>query len=243
MKDRNLEGGVIRRGDQARRYADQELMRRAGGPADLRGDPWRVLRIQSEFVEGFEALGDLGPAVGLFGSARTSRDDPLYEAARRMGSMLAARGIAVITGGGPGIMEAVNKGADQGGGTSVGLGIELPMEESINDYVNLGMSFRYFFCRKVMFLKYAQGFIVLPGGFGTLDECFETLTLLQTGKVEPAPVAFFGVDYWQGLVDWMRAHMLGDGYIDPGDVDGLHLTDDVEEAVAIATNAITSGSP
>ncbi|MCL1842176.1 MAG: TIGR00730 family Rossman fold protein [Propionibacteriaceae bacterium] len=237
---RTLEGGVIRRGNQARRYADQDLLSHDTRDDWTQGDPWRVLRIQSEFVEGFEALSGLGPAVGVFGSARVREDDPLYAAARAIGAGLARRGIAVITGGGPGIMRAANQGADEAGGTSVGLGIELPFEESMNQYINLGMSFRYFFCRKVMFLKYAQGFVVLPGGFGTFDECFEALTLMQTGKAEAAPVVFFGTAYWGGLIDWLRRRMVGDGYVDAADIDAMHVTDDPDQAVALASAAIGS---
>jgi len=242
MRDRSFEGGIVRRGAQARRYADQDLLRNPGQDSVLQSDPWRVLRIQSEFVEGFEALGDLGPAVGVFGSARVKPDDPLYDAARRIGAGLARHGVAVITGGGPGLMAATNAGADAAGGTSVGLCIELPFEESMNEHVNLGMSFRYFFCRKVMFIKYTQGLIAMPGGFGTFDEVFEALTLLQTGKAEWAPVVFFGRPYWDGLFAWMREAMLGGGYIDAADLDGLHLTDDPDEAVELVTAGIGTGA-
>ena len=169
----------------------------------LHMDPWRVLRIQSEFVDGFGALAELGPAVSIFGSARTQRTESDYKAARRMGSQIAKRNIAVITGGGPGIMEAANRGAALAGGKSVGLGIELPFEQGLNQWVNLGMSFRYFFVRKTMFVKYSSGVIVCPGGFGTLDEMFELLTLVQTHKVANIPVVLYGKDYWQGLFDWL----------------------------------------
>jgi len=206
-----------------------------------RSDPWRVLRIQTEFVEGFEALEDLGPAVSIFGSARIEQDDPLFQAAHEMGQVLARRGVAVITGGGPGIMEAANRGADELGGISVGLGIELPHEQGMNDSVNLGLMFRYFFARKVMFLKYAQGFICLPGGFGTFDELFETLTLIQTGTVQDFPLVLYGVDYWSGLLDWLEKTMVGCGYISPRDMDLITVTDDVEEAVAAACSQITGG--
>src|SRR6059036_2667851 len=192
-------------------------------------DPWRVLRILSEFVEGFDALNDVGPAITVFGSARTERDDPYYAAGRAIGAALARAGFAVITGGGPGIMEAVNKGCGEAGGISVGLGIELPFGQHLNDYVDIGLNFRYFFARKTMFVKYAQAFVVLPGGFGTLDELFEALTLVQTGKVTSFPVVLFGVDYWSGLLDWLRDTMLRERKINDVDLDLMHLTDDVDD--------------
>ena len=195
-------------------------------------DPWRVLRIQSEFVEGFDALSDLSPAVSIFGSARTKPDHPMYVAAEEIGRRLVDRGFAVITGGGPGIMEAGNRGAHAADGTSVGLGIELPHEQGMNEYITLGVNFRYFFARKMMFIKYSQGFITMPGGFGTLDELFEALTLIQTGKVTHFPVVLFGRDYWSPLVDWVRHTMAEGGYIALGDLDLLTITDDIDEAVA-----------
>lgn len=195
------------------------------------GDPWRVLRIQSEFVEGFDALADLPPAVSIFGSARVASDDPMYHTAYELGRRLVERGFTIITGGGPGIMEAGNKGAHDAGGMSIGLGIELPHEQGINDYVSLGINFRYFFVRKVMFLKYSRGFITMPGGFGTFDELFESLTLLQTGKVTQFPLVLFGVDYWSPLVDWLKYTVEARGYISPGDTDIFLLTDSVDEAV------------
>ena len=173
-----------------------DLLAPEEGPNDwLHKDPWRVLRIQAEFVDGFGALADLGPAVSVFGSARTPRTDPMYRAARRVGRRVAETGVAVITGGGPGIMEAANRGAADAHGTSVGLGIELPEEQGINRWVNLGMRFRYFFVRKTMFVKYSSGAIIFPGGFGTLDEAFELLTLVQTHKVTRVPVVLFGSGY------------------------------------------------
>ena len=195
------------------------------------GDPWRVLRIQSEFVEGFDALADVPPSVSIFGSARTKPDDPMYQAAEDLGRRLVERGFGVITGGGPGIMEAGNKGAREAGGTSIGLGIELPHEQGINEYVTLGINFRYFFARKVMFLKYSRGFITMPGGFGTFDELFESLTLLQTGKVTQVPLVLFGVDYWSPLVDWLKHTVEERGCISPGDTDLFIVTDSVDEAV------------
>src|SRR5437867_7073826 len=193
-------------------------------------DPWRVLRILSEFVEGFDALNDVGPAITVFGSARTERDDPYYAAGRSLGAALAQRGFAVITGGGPGIMEAVNRGCHEAGGLSVGCNIELPREQALNPYVDLSVNFRYFFCRKTMFVKYAEGFVLFPGGFGTLDELFEALTLIQTGKVQRFPVILFGSSYWQGLLDWIRHRQLAEGKIDPEDLALLRLTDSTEDA-------------
>src|SRR3979490_2536446 len=167
-------------------------------------DPWRVLRILSEFVEGFDALNEVGPAVTVFGSARAKRSDPYYKAGEALGAALARKGFAVITGGGPGIMEAVNKGCHEAGGLSVGCNIELPHEQSLNRYVDLGVEFRYFFVRKNMFVKYARGFVIFPGGIGTLDELFESLTLAQTGKIEHFPIVLFGKSYWRGLIPWMK---------------------------------------
>ena len=237
---RRLNSGIRRVGPAKARQLGRDLLR-SDDQDWSRSDPWRVLRIQTEFVEGFEALEDLGPAVSIFGSARIEQDDPLFQAAHEMGQVLARRGVAVITGGGPGIMEAANRGADELGGISVGLGIELPHEQGMNDSVNLGLMFRYFFARKVMFLKYAQGFICLPGGFGTFDELFETLTLIQTGTVQDFPLVLYGVDYWSGLLDWLEKTMVGCGYISPRDMDLITVTDDVEEAVAAACSQITGG--
>jgi uncharacterized protein (TIGR00730 family) len=225
-------GPVLLRGTQIPdQTTDQRLL---AGPNDtdwLHNDPWRVMRIQSEFVEGFGALAEIGPAVSVFGSARTRRDHPDYARAEQVGRDLVDAGYAVITGGGPGIMEAANKGATEAGGLSIGLGIELPFEQGMNEYVNLGVNFRYFFARKTMFVKYAQGFIVLPGGFGTFDELFEALTLVQTHKVTGFPVALIGRDYWEGLIDWLRGPVLERGLISDADPDLLHLTDDPTEAV------------
>lgn len=204
----------------------------------LHEDPWRVLRIQAEFVDGFGALADLGPAVTIFGSARTSHLDPMYHLAREAGYKIAAQGVAVITGGGPGIMEAANRGASIAGGTSVGLGIELPFEKGLNSYVNLGMTFRYFFVRKTMFVKYARGAIVFPGGFGTMDEMFELLTLVQTHKVARTPVALVGADYWEGLLSWLSGPVRESGMIGELDPAMLHVTDDVDEAVSVALSGI-----
>lgn len=201
---------------------------------DWRGaDPWRVLRIQSEFVEGFDALAQLGKAVTIFGSARIGEGEAEYDAAMCMGRALAQRDFAVITGGGPGIMEAANRGAALAGGTSVGLGIELPHEQGLNQWVNLGMQFRYFFVRKTMFMKYSSGVIVCPGGFGTMDEMFETLTLVQTHKVARIPLVLFGSGYWKGLMDWLSTTVTDHGMISTLDPSLLTVTDDPLEAVRV----------
>jgi uncharacterized protein (TIGR00730 family) len=216
---------------------DQRLLD-TRGPSDwVHADPWRVLRIQAEFVEGFGALAELGPAISVFGSARTTPEHPSYALAEEAGRKLAEAGFAVITGGGPGIMEAANKGASEAGGVSVGLGIELPFESGLNAWVDVGINFRYFFARKTMFVKYAQGFVVLPGGLGTFDELFEALTLVQTQKVTSFPIVLMGVDYWSGLLAWMRDTVLAEGKINPQDLDMVTLTDDVEEAVAMMVAA------
>ena len=194
-------------------------------------DAWRALRILSEFVEGFDTLADLPRAVSVFGSARSKPDSPECLLAEDLGRALAEAGYAVITGGGPGVMEAANRGTTEAGGTSVGLGIELPFEQGINDWVDIGIDFRYFFARKTMFVKYAQAFVVLPGGFGTMDELFEALTLVQTRKVTRFPVILMGTAYWQGLLDWLRGTMQDDGKIGPADLDLMLVTDDVTEAV------------
>jgi uncharacterized protein (TIGR00730 family) len=216
---------------------DQRLLD-SGGPTDwLHTDPWRVLRIQSEFVEGFGLLAELGRAVSVFGSARTAPESPEYQQAEQLGAALARAGYAVITGGGPGTMEAANRGASEAGGISVGLGIELPFEQRLNDWVDIGLSFRYFFARKTMFVKYAQAFVILPGGFGTLDELFEALTLVQTRKVTRFPVILLGERYWSGLLDWIRDTVLPEAKIGAADLELIRVTSDVEEAVAIIVEA------
>ena len=222
----------LRRGRIPESTTDQRLLDSRGQADWVHTDPWRVLRIQAEFVEGFGALAELGPAIAVFGSARTKPDDPMYAAAQQIAERLCEVGYAVITGGGPGAMEAANRGASECGGVSVGLGIELPHEQGMNDWVDLGINFRYFFVRKTMFVKYSQGFVVLPGGFGTMDELFEALTLAQTGKVTSFPIVLFGSEYWGGLIDWLRHTMAVDGKIGPDDIDMLHVTDDVDDAVA-----------
>ena len=223
---RILQGG-------ARATEDEKLLERRPKPAFLDTDPWRALRILSEFVEGFDAMANLGPAVTIFGSARTKRTDPEYELARTIGRRFAEAGYAVITGGGPGTMEAANRGCREGGGLSVGCNIELPHEQGMNRYVDLGVEFRYFFARKVMFVKYADAFVILPGGFGTLDELFESLTLIQTGKVRHFPVVLIGTSYWAGLLDWIRATLLANGAVEEADLELLQVTDDPAEVVNI----------
>jgi uncharacterized protein (TIGR00730 family) len=219
--------------------ADRTLLERSAiEELSHHADPWRVLRILSEFVEGFDALNEVGPAITVFGSARTRRDHPYYRQGEMLGRALANRGFAVITGGGPGMMEAVNKGCHDAGGLSVGCNIELPHEQSLNKYVDLGVEFRYFFVRKNMFVKYARGFVIFPGGFGTLDELFESLTLAQTGKIEHFPIVLFGSSYWKGLLDWLKDEVLGDGAIAPADLNLMTLTDDIEEAAEMATRAL-----
>jgi len=231
-------GPVTLRRHQVTASTTDERLLDHRGPADwVHTDPWRVLRIQSEFVEGFGLLAELPRAVSVFGSARTRREAPEYARGQALGGALADAGWAVITGGGPGVMEAVNRGASEAGGLSVGLGIELPFEQSLNDWVDIGLNFRYFFARKTMFVKYAQAFVILPGGFGTMDELFESLTLVQTHKVNQFPVVLMGTAYWSGLVDWLRGTMLEHGYINAPDLDLLHVTDDVAEAVELITAA------
>jgi len=234
-------GGQILRGDAAASPTfDQLLLDARRVPAgktrtpstSSTSDAWRVLRIQSEFVEGFGTLADLGPAISVFGSARTGEGTDEYALGVEIGRRLAEEGWAVITGGGPGAMESANRGADEAGGVSVGLGIELPFETGLNPWVGIGVDFRYFFARKVMFLRYAQGFVVLPGGFGTLDELFEALTLVQTGTVTRFPVVLVGTEFWGPLVEWIRGTLTARGMISPGDADLITVVDTAEEAVA-----------
>lgn len=237
--DERQRGPVVLRRDQRNEATttDQRLLD-SRGPSDwVHTDPWRVLRIQAEFVEGFGMLAELPRAVTVFGSARTPRDHIEYAQGRALGTALAEAGFAVITGGGPGVMESANKGCSDAGGMSVGLGIELPFEQGLNDYVDLGINFRYFFARKTMFVKYSQAFVCLPGGFGTLDELFEALTLVQTKKVTKFPVVLLGSDYWGGLYDWIAKTVLGSGKIGEKDLALLHLTDDVDDAVEVVREA------
>jgi uncharacterized protein (TIGR00730 family) len=220
--------------EQALGHADASLLLRDADPTFVHSDPWRALRILGEFVDGFDALARVGPAVSVFGSARTSDDHPYYEMAREVGRLLAERDYAVITGGGPGIMAAANRGAADAEGISVGCTIELPHEEAVNEYVNLAINFRYFFVRKTMFVKYSEAFIVFPGGFGTLDELFESLTLIQTGKALSFPVVLCGSAHWAGLVRWIQSRMLEGGLISRGDMDLFKLSDSPEEIVEFA---------
>jgi uncharacterized protein (TIGR00730 family) len=212
---------------------DQKLYRRSGRPAFLDSDPWRALRILSEFVEGFDALAAIGPAVTVFGSARVPPGSPRYERAREIGRRIAEAGYAVITGGGPGTMEAANRGCQEGGGLSIGCNIELPHEQNLNPYVDLGIEFRYFFARKTMFVKYADAFVILPGGFGTMDELFESLTLIQTGKIQHFPVILVGTEYWAGLLEWIRSVLIPSGAVAQADVDLITITDDPAEVVRL----------
>jgi uncharacterized protein (TIGR00730 family) len=226
--------------------ADERFLRRLRAPfTDT--DPWRVLRITAEFVEGFDALAEVGPAVSVFGSARVEEGSPLYESARALGGHLANAGFAVITGGGPGLMAAANRGCHEAGGFSIGCNIELPDEQWLNPWVDLGVEFRYFFARKTMFVKYADGFVIMPGGFGTLDEFFEALTLIQTGRIRHFPVFLVGTAYWAGLLDWLRTTALDAGMVNDEDLGLLRVTDDVAEiaremrAFVDAGNGVNTG--
>ena len=201
-------------------------------------ESWRMFRILAEIVDGFETLSDLGPCVSIFGSARVKPENPLYAEGETIAKLLVESGYGVITGGGPGVMEAANRGAASANGKSVGLGIELPHEHGLNKYVNLGMDFRYFFVRKTMFVKYSSGAIVFPGGFGTLDEMFEVLTLVQTHKVKRMPLVLVGTEYWQGLFDWLNGPVMDAGMISPLDPELVHITDDLNEAVDIALGGL-----
>jgi uncharacterized protein (TIGR00730 family) len=224
---------VLRRSQVQQTTTDQRLLD-SRGPSDwVHTDPWRVLRIQAEFVEGFGLLSEAPRAVCVFGSARTPPGSPEFAAGEALGAALARDGWAVITGGGPGVMEAVNKGASEAGGVSIGLGIELPFEQRLNGWVDIGVNFRYFFVRKTMFVKYSQAFVVLPGGFGTMDELFEALTLVQTGKVTSFPVILYGSAYWQGLIDWMKSTMASGGKVSLADLDLIRVSDDIDEIVGI----------
>jgi uncharacterized protein (TIGR00730 family) len=237
-KQEKHKGPVVMRRHQVDGSTTDQRLLDSRGPSDwVHTDPWRVMRIQAEFIEGFGALAELGPAISCFGSARTKPDDPVYAIGEEIGRKLTAAGFAVITGGGPGTMEAVNKGASEAGGTSVGLGIELPFENGLNQWVDVGINFRYFFARKTMFVKYAQGFAVLPGGLGTFDELFEALTLVQTQKVTSFPVVLIGVDYWSGLLAWLRDTVLAQGKISAADLDMLTVTDDLDEVVTLMVAA------
>ena len=216
---------------------DRKLLEPTARPAFLNTDPWRALRILSEFVEGFDALATVGRAITIFGSARIGSDSPVYEQTREIARRLAREGYAIITGGGPGLMEAANRGCQEGGGLSVGCNIELPHEQDLNGYVDLGVAFRYFFARKTMLVKYADGFVIMPGGFGTMDELFEAVTLIQTGKIEHFPIILVGTAFFGGLMDWFRTQLVGDGTIDAADLDLVVVTDDPDEVVEIMKRA------
>ena len=232
QKREHQRGPVVLRGKQVKGGTTDQRLLDERGPADwVHTDPWRVMRIQSEFVEGFGALAELPSAISVFGSARTKPDSPEYEAGVRLGRALVEAGFAVITGGGPGAMEAANKGAREAKGISVGLGIELPFEQGLNQHVDIGVNFRYFFVRKTMFVKYAQGFVVLPGGLGTLDELFEALTLIQTGKIYEFPVCLIGTVHWRPLMDWID-ELCVRHLVSPDDLDLLTVTDDAADALA-----------
>jgi len=221
----------------ARATEDERFFQKPVRPEFLDTDPWRALRILSEFVEGFDALAAIGPAVTIFGSARMAPGSRWYEAARDVARLLAQSGYAVITGGGPGCMEAANRGAQEGGGLSIGCNIELPHEQVLNPYVDLGIEFRYFFARKMMFVKYANAFVIMPGGFGTLDELSEALTLIQTGKIRHFPVILVGTEYWRGLIDWAKTSMLSIGAIEPADLELFQLTDDPAEVCRLVNES------
>jgi uncharacterized protein (TIGR00730 family) len=234
------QGPVTLRGKQIpATTTDQRLLDRRGPSDWVHTDPWRVMRIQAEFVEGFGLLAELGVAVSVFGSARAKPDTAQYLLAEQIAAALVHAGYAVITGGGPGVMEAANKGANEAGGVSVGLGIELPLESGLNDYANVGVEFRYFFVRKTCFIKYSQAFVVLPGGFGTMDELFEAVTLVATGKITKFPIVLVGSEYWSGLLDWLKDTMLSEGYIGAGELDLIKVADLPEEVVAIIKEAHT----
>jgi len=230
------QAGATRKIDEAIRNfepvtEDEKLLQQPAPGIDFtRTDPWRVLRIMGEFIEGFDTLASVDKGVTIFGSARVSPDDPHYKAAEKVAGLLAEAGFAVITGAGPGIMEAANKGAHLAGGRSIGCNIELPFEQGANPYVDTLVNFRYFFVRKTMFIKYSVAFIIFPGGFGTLDELFEAITLIQTGKIYQFPVILFGRRYWAGLLRWLQARVLAERKISPGDIDLMILTDDPAEA-------------
>jgi len=241
--------GAVRKVDEGIRSSepvteDEKFLRSPGeDPTGFtRQDTWRVMRIMSEFVEGFDTLAEVTKGVTIFGSARTSPEDPQYQAAQECARLLAREGFAIITGAGPGIMEAANRGARMGGGRSIGCNIELPFEQGANPYVDTLINFRYFFVRKTMFVKYSNAFIIFPGGFGTLDEAFEALTLIQTGKISQFPVVLFGRHYWAGLIRWIQSRMLGEKKISAGDMDLMIMTDDPAEAARIVVEAYNSRS-
>jgi len=219
---------------------DEQLLESPRADEFTHTDPWRVFRIMGEFVEGFDELATLSRGIAVFGSARTKPGDPDYKAAQETAALLAAQGFAVITGGGPGIMEAANRGAFEAGGLSIGCNIELPFEQKPNAYQTLSLTFKYFFVRKMMFVKYSLAFIIFPGGFGTFDELFEALTLIQTRKIRNFPIVLFGTQYWSGLLDWFRAVVLPEGKISEHDMDMFHITDSPAEVVEIVVKSQNS---
>jgi uncharacterized protein (TIGR00730 family) len=223
--------------DDQEQTEDERLLSRVRSHPETTTDSWRVFRIMGEFVEGFDTLARLGPAVSIFGSARTLPDDPDYLAAEKTARLLVEAGFAVVTGGGPGIMEAANKGAAEADGLSVGCNIELPFEQGMNAWVRTAVNFRYFFVRKTMFVKYAEAFIIFPGGYGTMDELFEALTLIQTGKIRNFPVILYNSEYWSGLLEWLRQTMLKTGRVHAADLDLMVVTDSPEEAVQVIVDS------
>ncbi|HIW96672.1 MAG TPA: TIGR00730 family Rossman fold protein [Candidatus Corynebacterium gallistercoris] len=239
--DFSMRGPVLLRGSQRAgkqpSTTDQRLLDQQTNTDWLHTDPWRVMRIQSEFVDGFGALAKIPKAITVFGSARVKPGHPYYEKGQELGRLIHEAGYATITGGGPGLMEAPNRGAKEAGGLSIGLGIELPMEQGLNKWVEMGLNFRYFFVRKTMFLKYSQAFICLPGGYGTLDELFEALVMVQTEKVRKFPIVLIGTEFWGGLVDWIKDRLVEEGMISPQDVDLFHVTDDPADAVRVCVEA------
>jgi uncharacterized protein (TIGR00730 family) len=233
VSDRPKHPGPVRTPDDRKLLMQQPV----ADTSFLESDAWRALRIMGEFIDGFDALARLGPAVSIFGSARTKPDEPMYEYARELAGKLAHEGFTIITGGGPGIMEAANRGAQEADGVSVGLAIELPHEHGPNPYVDIAQYFRYFFVRKTMFVKYAQAFVIFPGGFGTFDELFESLTLVQTDKIDHFPIVLFGSDYWSGLIDWISSEVVQRGNVSPADVKLLQVCDDIDEIVERITES------
>src|SRR5215210_5578743 len=240
MMDEERRGAEVGHG-RRRRTEDERLLSVPERAAFTEKDSRLVSRIMGEFVEGFEELADLGPAVTLFGSARISPDDPMYMAAVEVGRLLGEAGFTIITGGGPGAMEAGNRGAREAGAPSVGLNIELPFEQHVNQYVDVEIDFRYFFVRKVMLVKYSRAFVIFPGGFGTMDELFEALTLIQTGKIRDFPVVLFGSEYWRGLIEWVRMTMLAGGKVSEADLGLMALTDSPEEVLELVLSSTREG--
>ena len=226
------------RGGMQRELADQALLRSKVDPKWTEEDPWRVLRIMGEFVDGFESLADVGKAITVFGSARVEPGTEYYRLGEEIGKVFAQAGFSIITGGGPGLMEAVSKGARRNDGLTIGLGIELPHEQGINEYVDLGIDFRYFFVRKTMFVKYAQAFVALPGGFGTLDELFECVTLRQTSKIQQYPIVLVGHDFWDELIGWVRHHLVEEGMVSPAEASIIQVVDTAEEALYVVQNTL-----